>query len=349
MTADPCDHDSAALARFELFLLAAVATVLITRAYLAATGYPQIGGGALHVAHVLWGGLLMAVALVAVEIAYGTRVRMLSALAGGIGFGLFVDEIGKFVTADVDYFFQPAIAMIYVVFVLFYLVAREAVTRAGLPDRRRLAIGAGAVTDLAFGRLDDVRRRAVLAVLDGVGDPGLHPTAASLRDALLTQSVPPRDLGSRVTRVRGSVARRADAVLGHRVMRRIVLTLFVVQALLTIAAVVTALVSDNDSAVDDLSDTLVQVSSTVSGALAVLGVWFLWRGPYRRALRLLRASIVVDLLVTQVFLFAQEQWDALAGFVVSLLMLGCLRLAIRAEEGDAPAVEVAPPDALERH
>ncbi|GAA3198534.1 hypothetical protein GCM10020255_101880 [Rhodococcus baikonurensis] len=39
----PHSYDRAALARFELFLFAGVATVLITRAYLAATGYPQIG------------------------------------------------------------------------------------------------------------------------------------------------------------------------------------------------------------------------------------------------------------------------------------------------------------------
>ncbi|MFF0818584.1 hypothetical protein ACFYVR_26070 [Rhodococcus sp. NPDC003318] len=336
MTADTRAHDSAALTRFELFLVAAVATVLITRAYLAATGYPQIGSGTLHIAHVLWGGLLMAAALVAVAITEGTRVRVLSALAGGIGFGLFVDEIGKFVTKDVDYFFQPAIAMIYVVFVLFYLVAREAITRAGPPDERRLAIGADAVTDLALGQLDDVRRRSVLAVLDGVRDPRFGAMSAALREALLTQDVPKTSLGSRVVRARNTAARHAESVLGHRMVRRIVLVLFVVQAATTVASVALALVTVNDDAADNLSDTLVQVSSAVSGALAVLGVWFLWRGPYLRALRLLRASVIVNLLVTQVFLFDQEQLGALTGFAVAALMLACLQIAIRIEEDFSP-------------
>ncbi|KAB2583148.1 hypothetical protein BS297_22140, partial [Rhodococcus erythropolis] len=145
----PHSYDRAALARFELFLFAGVATVLITRAYLAATGYPQIGGGALHIAHVLWGGLLMAVAIVATAITEGSRTRDLATLVGGIGFGLFIDEVGKFVTADVDYFYQPAIAIMYVVFVLFYLAAREVVIRRGMNDRHRLAIGARALSDLA--------------------------------------------------------------------------------------------------------------------------------------------------------------------------------------------------------
>ena len=52
--------DSRASIRFDTFLFAAAATVLITRTYLKLTGYPQVGGHSqLHVAHVLWGGLLL--------------------------------------------------------------------------------------------------------------------------------------------------------------------------------------------------------------------------------------------------------------------------------------------------
>ena len=169
----PHSYDRAALARFELFLFAGIATVLITRAYLAATGYPQIGGGALHIAHVLWGGLLMAVAIVATAITEGSRTRDLATLVGGIGFGLFIDEVGKFVTADVDYFYQPAIAIMYVVFVLFYLAAREVVIRRGMNDRHRLAIGARALSDLALGQLDEIQYNHALRVLDGVEDRSL--------------------------------------------------------------------------------------------------------------------------------------------------------------------------------
>ena len=40
----------------DTFLVSAVASVLVIRVFLEATGYPQLGGGGLHVAHVLWGG-----------------------------------------------------------------------------------------------------------------------------------------------------------------------------------------------------------------------------------------------------------------------------------------------------
>src|SRR5690606_18013451 len=95
------------------FVVAAVATVLLTRAYLAATDYPQIGGGGLHIAHVLWGGLLMALAFVLLLSFAGPAVRPVGALVGGVGFGLFVDEVGKFVTADNDYFYEPTAAIVY--------------------------------------------------------------------------------------------------------------------------------------------------------------------------------------------------------------------------------------------
>lgn len=326
------DHDSSALARFDLFLLAAVATVLVVRAFLAATGYPQIGGGALHIAHVLWGGLLMGTALVSVEIAEGSRVRVFAALVGGIGFGLFIDEIGKFVTADVNYFFQPAIALIYVVFVLFYLIAREAITRMGLPDQRRVAIASAAVTDLALGHLDEIRRHAALDALDGIRDPRFAEIASSLRSALIGQDVPASTFGSRMVQARNTFTRRCETLLGHRIVQRIVLALFVIQAVLAIGSVAAALLSDNERDIDDLSDTLVQLSSTLSGLLTLAGVWFLVRGPYLRALRLLRAAVIVNLLLTQVFLFAQEQFGALSGFAISLLMLACLQIAIRIAE-----------------
>lgn len=107
--------------QLELFLLGAVSSLLLVRFYLHITGYPQIGSGGLHIAHMLWGGALMLVALVIALSFLGARAQRLTAFIGGIGFGVFIDELGKFITRDNNYFYQPTIGLIYAIFICLYL------------------------------------------------------------------------------------------------------------------------------------------------------------------------------------------------------------------------------------
>lgn len=90
--------DAAAL--LETFFVTAVVSFLGIRAFLALTGYPRIGGGGLHIAHMLWGGLLMLLALGLLLLFLDRSLQWLAAAVAGLGFGTFIDEIGKFLTAD---------------------------------------------------------------------------------------------------------------------------------------------------------------------------------------------------------------------------------------------------------
>src|SRR6266704_5878133 len=109
----------------DAFLISAVLTVLALRVYLAAAHYPQLGGNGLHIAHVLWGGLLM-VAAIGMLLSLLTRTwQLIAAVVGGVGFGLFIDELGKFLTSDNNYFFKPTATLIYALFIVLFLMARE--------------------------------------------------------------------------------------------------------------------------------------------------------------------------------------------------------------------------------
>src|SRR3990172_1840419 len=103
-------------------LLSFAASVIITRLYLGITSYPQIGGGGVHIAHVLFGGLLLFFAAIGPLILSNRWVYPISAFLTGIGTGLFIDELGKFITQNNDYFYPPAMPIIYAFFLFGVLL-----------------------------------------------------------------------------------------------------------------------------------------------------------------------------------------------------------------------------------
>ena len=117
------------LDRIDTFVVSGVVTILVTRSYLSITNYPQISSESLHIAHVLFGGLFLVVALL-LAILSDRPNKLFVALLGGIGFGLFIDEVGKFVTKDNDYFYEPSVGIMYICFLLIWFVSRLLIVRA---------------------------------------------------------------------------------------------------------------------------------------------------------------------------------------------------------------------------
>ena len=112
-------------------------TVILVRVFLELTGYPQIGDSTFHIAHMLWGGLLLIIAVSVVLIFANHWAYYLAALGGGIGTGLFIDEVGKFITQSNDYFYPLAFPIIYAFSVIgFWLYFR--VRKTAKRDTRTL-------------------------------------------------------------------------------------------------------------------------------------------------------------------------------------------------------------------
>jgi hypothetical protein len=100
---------------------------------------------------------------------------------GGFGFGAFIDELGKFITHDNDYFYRPTFALIYVLFVLLY-VGYRAVHRRSLTPVERIANALELMQEAVRHDLDPDEKRHALALLEK-GDPR-DPVVAALRRAL---------------------------------------------------------------------------------------------------------------------------------------------------------------------
>lgn len=132
------------------------------------TNYPELGGHGLHIAHLLWGGFFMLVAIGLLLTFLGRPVRRTAAIVGGIGFGFFIDELGKFVTQDNDYFFRPAAALIYLIFVGLFLLARAIRESDRFGVDAPLPNAVDLLAEAARGDLDERGRREALAL----GRPG---------------------------------------------------------------------------------------------------------------------------------------------------------------------------------
>ena len=139
-------------------LLSFVATVSLVRSFLALTGYPQLGSGTLHIAHVLWGGLILYIAAVLPLIYLNPRIHLVGAILSGVGVGLFIDEVGKFTTRQYDYFFPAAAPIIYVFFLLVVILVIMIQRPTAVDGRAELVQTLELVREQLYRPLDPVER-----------------------------------------------------------------------------------------------------------------------------------------------------------------------------------------------
>jgi hypothetical protein len=126
----------------EMFLLTMLVcfglSVALTRAFLELSGYPQLGNSELHIAHVLWGGLLLFAGVLVLLMFANPWASYTGAVLGGAGMGLFIDEVGKFITQSNDYFYPWAAPIIYAFFLLTVMIYLRVSRRR--PDDPRSAM-----------------------------------------------------------------------------------------------------------------------------------------------------------------------------------------------------------------
>jgi len=309
----------------DIFLACAVAGVLGNRFFLVATGYPQVGNGTLHISHAIWGGLMLAVAVIAAVAFIAPGIRPFVAFLGGAGFGWFVDELGKFITRDVNYFFRPTLALIYSVFVVMYLVFRAIEHRRYRPEEALLN-ALEAVKAAAVGRLDEPSRLHALALLDQLcTDDGLVPHVRSLLQTVPTVATPPPGRLNRFwLRVLGAYERWTV----HRGFGFTITCFFLALAVFDVGQVVLILTSGGR--IHTVAQWATLVSSIVSLVFVVIGALILPRARLV-AFKWFEAAVLVSIFITQVFLFAERQLAAVIDLAVAIVVWIALRSAIRLE------------------
>jgi hypothetical protein len=333
--------------RYLLVMLVAFAgTVIATRWLLEITGFPRIGGGDLHIAHALWGGVALFAGAILPVLLAGRAVYTASAALAGIGMGLFIDEVGKFITAENDYFYPAAAPIIYATFLLTALVWLRARAPDEDPDPRSQLLTAlelleeSVEGDLQRGERDDLRER--LASASGrARTPEQRRLAATLLSFVAAGAldVAP-DPVDRLGDLRAGWRARADAWLGGRGLRTVIvgaLLLTGIRQVLALVNIGTELDIEPGTPVTALGrfQLIHLVVEAVGGALVVAGAFLVAAvGRHRLGWTLAYFGLLVLLTLGDLISFYVRQFDSVlvvVGHVVLLLAVVAYRDELRAE------------------
>ena len=330
-------------------LLTAIATVLIVRTQLWLTNYPQLGGRGLHIAHLLWGGLFMLLALIILLAFLSPRERGAAAVIGGIGLGLFIDELGKFITADNNYFFKPTAAIIYCFFVCLFLVVRQLERGRDFSEREYLVNAIEMLKGTALGTMTEENRRRALALLEhsDPSDPLMPELRRIVAGAAAVPTTSPAAGEEAARHIRGWVER-----LVHEAWFTTALVAFFAVWTAASLAQVIVLVSfgtpdggaaevfrlGRDITSNPLSEgeqTFIRVANVaatvVASAFSLIGIRRIAEGRRAAAFSMFERALLVSIFFTQVFAFVHSQFAAVFGLLLNVLLFVAVRTILTQE------------------
>ncbi|OGM20345.1 hypothetical protein A2714_04850 [Candidatus Woesebacteria bacterium RIFCSPHIGHO2_01_FULL_38_9] len=310
----------------ENFLVSAIASILVIRLFLAITGYPQLGGENFHIAHMLVGGFLMFLALIGLLVFLNKETKHIASYVGGIGFGMFLDELGKFITNDNDYFYQPTIALIYVIFVLLFLGAR-AIEKYFKPNKQEYAINAlEMIKQVIMHDLDVLEKRKAYRFLKKSDQD--NPIVNLLTQALDKISTSPLSVPNIFHKIRSVAKEKYIQLIHASKFVKAIVSFFVVASIFN---VIQALLSLQNT--ESFAQWGQLIFSVISGVLVIVGVYFLLhKGSRKKAYEIFKYAVLVSIFLTQFFRFLEEELGAITGLIIGLLILNVLQYLIYEEK-----------------
>lgn len=311
---------------FEYFLISSVSSLLFIRAFLTLTGYPQIGGEGLHIAHMLWGGALMFVSIAIFISFINAQSKAFASVLGGIGFGTFIDELGKFVTSDNDYFYQPTIAIIYVVFIIMFLVIRWLSSYAKYSAKTYLANAIEGLREIVISDLDANEKRLALKYLklSDQSDPVVKQLYSMLQVAQAKKATP-----SIAAKIRHEVFQWYKDALNTKFVSRGLFWFFVLVSFLNfIVSLVSIILKTNLT----FADTGTIISNIIIGILVLQGARYFFKNRRLESYVYLQRASLVAIFLQQFFLFLQNQLSSLTTLGVYISVYLILKFSVEAEK-----------------
>lgn len=310
---------------FENFFVFSILSIVGIRIFLHLTGYPQLGGGGFHIAHMLWGGLLMMVALFLFFFFLNKALHQLGSILGGIGFGTFIDELGKFITADNNYFYQPTFSLIYIIFVLLYLSFHIVRIKSNFTQVEYLANAVEATKEVLIHDFDADEKQKALRWLSKA-DPNHQYTKAFY--SLIDQEKPAEVQTSWIGTVRAYFYRLYRYLVSMRWVRLLALIFFLIQAVgyITLMALFVVYRVTGRSGIPQLRLDFFGAgllgSSAIAVGILIFGLMFMLTSSRRaRAYRFFRYSLLTNITLVTFFAFYFSPVITLVNVMVNIVFL----------------------------
>lgn len=311
---------------FEYFLISAVSSLLFIRAFLKLTGYPQIGGESLHIAHMLWRGALMFVSIAIFISFINAQSKAFASILGGIGFGTFIDELGKFVTSNNDYFYQPTIAIIYVIFIVMFLVIRWLSSYAKYSAKTYLANAMEGLREIVISDLDTNEKKLALKYLklSDQSDPVVKQLYSMLQVAQAKKAEP-----GIATKIRLQVFHWYESALNVKLVSKGLFVFFVLISFLNFISSLLAVILRTKLT---FATTGIFASGLIIAILVLQGARYFFKKRRLESYVYLQRASLVAIFLQQFFLFLQNQLSSLTTLGVYISVYLILKFSVEAEK-----------------
>jgi hypothetical protein len=314
----------------EPFLISAVATMLLTRFYLNVTNFPQISAGQLHIAHLLFGGVFMFIGIVLFAAFLNQPAHRAGAVLGGVGFGFFIDELGKFITADNNYFYEPTISIIYMVFILMFFGFKFLDKQHRLTSKEYLLNALEITQNLALYERDKHQKRTAINLLKKAG-----PSEPFVKDLMLMLEKYLPESGNEkdiIDNTVDEVSTIYHKFVSHKYFTTVAVIVFVLASLFGLYRIITIVAPylANPNQKPTFSQLAELISTALSTALVIMGCARILKNRLE-AYELFKMSLLVSIFLTQVFTFYRDQLAAITILAVNIFFYAIIQYMIKKE------------------
>jgi len=258
-------------------------------------------------------------------------VYRVAAILAGVGIGLFIDEVGKFITQSYDYFFPPAAPIVYAFFLLCVLAYLQLARQRPRHARSELYAALEMMEDVLDHDLDAHEYDEIKTRLNYVIEQGDNPELTRLASELLNffnqdqvylAPDPPNRLQILIERfhefeIRFLDRRRFRTLLGIGIGSLGLISMFI-PALSLIS--ITRSGSDFNPRETSWLIALLAVMM-LAGLALILSSGLILRGCESIGIRFSYLTLLIYLTIINIFLFYYYQFTILPAAIVQFVLL----------------------------